>query len=339
MEPKRYSKQYVVVFAGEANRAALCAALSLPCVCVRNRAEFVAATTRKRELATIAFVDTDLLYQLVGYEPPVPIIGILEDAQTETLGHIVRVLASFPWVSHVLVTSILSGPLAANHLLMLLDRMAFGLEHEMLGSNSIGRIALLASASKREARFERMHEFFAKHGLSERSLTTISEVVEELVMNALYDAPAEAGYFTTAVPRTEDVNLPADRACEISYGLESGNVFVRVRDTFGALSRSRLIDVLNRCNSRAVSLDESRGGAGLGLWKVFSTASRIVITVIPGRLTEILIGIASKGGRIAKRLDAVHLFFSPNTNGSLDAMIPDTDDSLIDESITLTLVS
>ena len=341
VEPKQYSRQYVVVFAGEANRLALCAALSLPYVCVRNRAEFVAATTKKRELAAVAFVDTDLLFQLKlnGDVPTIPIVGIIDDAQAETLSHSVRVLDSFPWLSHILIASILSTSQAAPHLTMLLDRLAFGLEHDMLNAHGVGRVALLASASKRVARFDRMNEFFGNHGLSTRSLTTISEVAEELVMNALYDAPTEAGYFATPVPRTQDVSLPTDRACEISYGIEGGNIFVRVRDPFGALTRRRLLDVLNRCNSRSVQLDESRGGAGLGLWRVFSTASTIVITVVPGRITDILIGLTSTGGRIAKHLDAVHMFFSPDTNGSLDSLMPDLDDGLIDQSITLTLIS
>jgi hypothetical protein len=200
----------------------------------------------------------------------------------------------------------------------------------MLSAAGIGRVALLASSNRREARFERMTEFFGKHGLSPRTIGAIGEIAEELVMNALYDAPVEAGFFETAVPRTCDVDLPSERACEISYGIENGNVFVRVRDTFGALSRERLFDVLNRCKAKAVELDESRGGAGLGMWRVFSQASTLTITVIPGQVTDITIGIATKEGR--KQLLAIHLFFL--SNGTAEMIVPD-DSDLIGQPVTL----
>jgi hypothetical protein len=154
-------------------------------------------------------------------------------------------------------------------------------------------------------------------------------------MNALYDAPVESGYFKQAVSRTEDVEMPPDHACEISYGIERGNAFVRVRDPFGALQRHRLLEVLNRCNRGTVSLDESRGGAGLGLWRVFTTASTVAVTVIPGRITDILVGIVTKNGRITPGLLAAHMFFAADPATSLDTMAADDDHDLFDQSITL----
>src|SRR5262249_33575302 len=141
----------------------------------------------------------------------------------------------------------------------------------------------------------------------------------ELVMNALYNAPTEGGYFETPVSRTEDVTLPLDRACEISYGLEGPIPYVRVRDTFGALRRERLVEVLSRCNTNGVALDESRGGAGLGLWRVFSLATTVSVTVVPGRVTDILVRIAPRTGKSApKHLLAVHLFLA----GANDSALP-----------------
>jgi hypothetical protein len=171
---------------------------------------------------------------------------------------------------------------------------------------------LLNSSCRREERFERMREFFVKNGLSQRGVKTLVDVSEELVTNALYDAPVDAGYFEHHVSRTEDVDLPSDRACEISYGIDATTVFVRVRDPFGALERNRLQEVLNRCNSGEVALDESRGGAGLGLWRVFSAASTIAITVVPKTMTEMLIEFSIKDGRlVAPALHAIHLFIAP----------------------------
>ncbi|MBA3451540.1 MAG: hypothetical protein H0T42_00420 [Deltaproteobacteria bacterium] len=323
--------QYSVILAGEVHAAALCAALPAPCIVVRNRAELIAETSRP---GAIAFVDCDLLSQVYNVVTA-PIVALIDESPAETLTKTVRLLGSFPTVSHFVAASLLSGPLARTHMTMLLERLANGAEHSMLGKSGVGRVALLTRASRREARFERMSEFYSKHGLSARTLSAINDVYEELVTNALYDAPVDAGFFPKAVPRTEDVELPVDRACEISYGMEEGTAFIRIRDTFGALKRSRLLDVLHRCSTGEVELDESRGGAGLGLWRVFSAASTISITVAPGNLTDILVGIATKNGRIAaKQLLGLHLFFFPAHNDE-SARFTDDDSSLLDRSITL----
>lgn len=326
--------QYSVILAGEVHAVALCAALPAPCVRVKNRAELIAESARP---GAVAFVDCDLLSQLEGVKAP--IVAIIDEAPAETLPKAVRLLGAFPSISHFVAAPLLSGPLARSHMAMLLERLANGSEHSMLGESGVGRVALLTRASRREARFDRMSEFFSKHGLSARTISAINDVYEELVTNALYDAPVEAAFFPKPVPRTEDVELPVDRACEISYGVEEGTAFIRIRDTFGALKRSRLLDVLNRCSSMEVSIDESRGGAGLGLWRVFSVASTISITVSPGSLTDIVVGIATKNGRIAaKQLLALHLFFFPPKN-ERPASFSDLDHELLDRSITLVRVA
>jgi hypothetical protein len=226
---------------------------------------------------------------------------------------------------------------------MLLERLESGPANHVLGGPSgIGRTALLGSSSRREARFERMREFFAAQGISTRTISSINDIAEELVTNALYDAPVEAGYFKAAVLRTEEIELPPEHACEISYGLEQESVFIRVRDPFGALTRARLLNVLNRCTAAGVSLDESRGGAGLGLWRIFSTASTISLTVIPGALTDIHVRIEARKRRsVGKQLLAIHLFFPEEheAEGAHGRFAADHDHDLMDESFTALCVA
>ncbi len=327
-------KPCAVILSAETHAALLSKALTIPSIVAKNAAELLAEVRRKK--VSIAFVDVDLLPLLGEQLSTIPVVGIIDQPASSSLGAVVRSLSRFSSLSQVITVSQLDSPQAQAHLKTLIDRLADGPERDLLGVEGVGRMAMLAQASHREARFTRMREYFAKHELSERTITALNDVAEELVMNALYNAPTEAGYFKTPVSRTEDVSLPLERACEISYGLEDGCPFVRVRDTFGALRRNRLIEVLDRCSkTEGVTLDESRGGAGLGIWRVFSTARTIAITVIPGRLTDILVRLSPKPGRAAKQLFAVHLFFVPEQVEELDALMLDQDSSLVDNSITL----
>jgi hypothetical protein len=324
-----------VVYASEARASLLRAILPAPWICVLSRAELVAACTSGN---SIAFVDVDVLDQLDADSVNAPIIAVLDAKPNEALAETVRLLDKLSWLAHLVSLPMLQSPRGRQHLSMLFDRITHGPEHPMLGASGRGRTAMLASASRREARFERMREYFGKQGLGDRLITTLIDVSEELVMNALYDAPVEAGFFQRARQRFEDVNLPPDRACEISYGMQDDTVFIRLRDPFGALSKARLMEVLNRCNAANVQLDESRGGAGLGLWRVFQAASTLSITVIPKQLTEVVVGIGIKDSRKVAKPTAVHLFFS-KADADQAAFAADEDLGLIDNSITFVHVA
>jgi hypothetical protein len=304
---------------------------------VTSRAELAAEVARR--FRPIVFVDAELLPHIGGEALQVPIVAIVDDEAPQVLSRTIRAFDSLAWLGHCISAAMLALPLARPHLAILVDRILDSPDQGLLGSSGVGRMARIARASRRELRFERMHQFFAKHGLSERAIRSISDVSEELVMNALYDAPVEAGHFPAAVPRTEDVELPHDLACEISYGIENGTAFVRLRDPFGAFTRDRLLEVLNRCNATDIPLDESRGGAGLGLWRIFKSATTISITVVPGRLTDICVGLAIEKGRLVKQLHAVDLFFKPRATDLLDSVVVGNDHDMFDQSITLVVAS
>ena len=324
-------KRVAFVFARDTCAALIIGALDRPHLRLRTRAEFVAA--RLRHDPAIAFVEADLIPLIEGETTKLVVVAIVDD----TLAEAVRSLSSFPWLSHLVTVAMLAMPRASVHLERLIEQLEHGPTQHVMGTAGVGRVALLAASSRREARFERMREFFSTQGMTARTVTLITDVAEELVTNALYDAPAEAGYFKTPVARTSDVDLPPEHACEISYGIEQGSAFVRIRDPFGALGRDRVIGVLNRCNATDVALDESRGGAGLGLWRVFSSASTISITVIPGRLTDILVRIETKKGRsIGKSMLAIHMFFPDELalDGAQSRFAADHDADLMDDSFT-----
>ena len=330
-----------VVFARDAQATLLQSVLPPPVVVVRNRDELMAAIGKR---SRVAFVDADLLDTLEGTFR-IPIVAVSDFGRADALAETVRLLDRYPGVAHVVAASLLAGNHAREHVERLIERLAAGPEPNasLIGSDGIGRCALLARASRREARFDRMREFFERQGVSQRTIGALLEIAEELVMNALYDAPAEGGYFLKPRERVEDVELPADLACEIGYGIEAGTAFVRLRDPFGALARRRMTQVLTRCASSLsdVEVDSSRGGAGLGLWRVFRAATMISISVIPGSLTEFLVGIRLHEGRAAtKQIEAVHLFFASRSEEYESMTIaPEDSHGLVDQSITLTLVA
>jgi|GEM_PF-2847008 len=273
---------------------------------VGSAREFLAA---RCDAKTVAFLDNSTLAELGTAAPTGPVIAICDD----TLQSSVAWLTRYPWLSHVMSTGLLRHPIAAEHLGNVMATVTSGHKVRLLdwlGPSLAGRRVRLAHASRRVDRLERMAGYFESREVSGRTIQLLRDAAEELLTNAFYDAPVAAGVLDQPISRTQDVALSEDSACDMVYGCRDDLAIVRVRDPFGSLSRTRLVEVLTRCarTDMGVEVDETMGGAGLGLWRIFSAASFVAISVVNNRHTEFLVGI---GKRVASatRPFAFHLFF------------------------------
>ena len=258
-----------------------------------------------RSPGTVAILDRTTL-PLVA-PPAGPVIAICD----EPLPAAIAWLADHPWISHVVSASMLDHPIA-DELLDNVFRTFVSDKPRLLdwiGPTIVGRRVRLIRAASRATRIDKMSELFAGHAVSARTIAQLRDAAEELLTNAFYNAPV-AGGGGAPVSRTEDVELPEASACDLAYGCRDDLAIVRVRDPFGSLTRARLVEVLTRC-ARAdmqVQVDETMGGAGLGMWRVFASASFVAVLVEKHQLTEILVGIAKRSTAAPKPF-ALHLFF------------------------------
>lgn len=289
--------------------------LSSEITIVRSAQEWLAA---ERDAKTVTFVDNTTLTSLdqVASLPradqlasPGPVIVVCDD----TLQTAIAWLPARAWLSNVVSTTTLQLPSAAEHIgnvMRTLTHTGAPRLLDWLGSTVIGRRVRLAHASRRVERLDRMTTFFDGKGVGGRTIELLRDAAEELLTNAFYDAPVAAGALSQPISRTQDVSLSDDSACDMVYGCRDDLAVVRVRDPFGSLARGRLIEVLMRCarTDMAVEVDETMGGAGLGLWRIFTAASFVALAVVQNRYTEFLVGI---GKRLPARPKpfAFHLFF------------------------------
>jgi len=295
-----------VVWTSEPLRGELCKRVGG--VAVTSMEEFAEAT---RDGKTIAFVDQANIDLLATVDPELvrgPIVAVCDESLNAAVGWL-----QYPWISHVLSSAMLEHPMCEQHLENVLRSLNGDGQPRLLDwlePKVTGRRIRLTHASKRVERLERMSEFFETKGVGSRSVQLLRDAAEELLTNAFYDAPVAAGALKP-ISRTQDVLLPDESACDLAYGCRQDLAIVRVRDKFGSLSRRRLVEVLGRCSrtDMAVEVDETMGGAGLGLWRIFSGASFVAISVLKNRHTEFLVGIATKRVTSGPRPFAFHLFF------------------------------
>ncbi|HET9622963.1 MAG TPA: hypothetical protein VFP84_16440 [Kofleriaceae bacterium] len=255
----------------------------------------------------VGFVDRTTL-PLLDAASPGPVISICDEPLPTAIGWI----TARPWLSHVMSASMLEHPIADEHLENVLRTLVSPKPRllDWLGPSVVGRRVRLTRAASRAARIDKMSEFFTSHAVSPRTIAQLRDAAEELLTNAFYNAPVAAGARAQPVSRTEDIELPEASACDLAYGCRDDLAIVRVRDPFGSLTRARLVEVLTRCarSDMQVQVDETMGGAGLGMWRIFSAASFVAVLMVKHQLTEILVGIAKRSAA-APRPFAFHLFF------------------------------
>lgn len=121
----------------------------------------------------------------------------------------------------------------------------------------------------------------------------VGEAAYELLMNAVYDAPSLAdGTPRYAMDRTASVTLEDWERPSLVCATDGVRLALQSTDPFGGLQRWHVFESVSRGLSAQSSggdgvVDSSRGGAGLGFFKMFSCAPTVFASVDRGRSTEV----------------------------------------------------
>ncbi len=176
----------------------------------------------------------------------------------------------------------------------------FGLEKYLSWGVKVNSAVVHTYEAKREALIAVTGS--ARDGGARRpTIARIESVVDELLMNAMYDAPAVANGTAPETPRriTDQVG---DTEAKLRWASDGRYFAVSVEDRYGALSKAAILDHLQRARlerGRPRTSEES-GGAGLGLFFILSSVTRFIANVDSGLRTEVICLFDLKqGGRDA----------------------------------------
>lgn len=115
-------------------------------------------------------------------------------------------------------------------------------------------------------------------------------ISEELLMNALYDAPRDAASQEFA-GNAQDFAAPPPPTASLLYGADQLTFAVAVRDAFGSLKKEqffRYIQKVRRRHEGTDIIDTKQGGAGLGLFKILFSSHALICNCAPDKQTEVI---------------------------------------------------
>ena len=118
----------------------------------------------------------------------------------------------------------------------------------------------------------------------------IGQVCEELLMNALYDAPVDADgkqIFAEVDPR-DRTKSRSPKPVSIRYAACEEGFAIAVRDRFGRLAKNTILSYIEKCLHSPIQIDRKTYGAGLGIYLVANAAASYVVNVAYGIATEVV---------------------------------------------------
>lgn len=160
------------------------------------------------------------------------------------------------------------------------------------------RATLNGSRDKHEV-IANARAFFERLEIAERLVANACHIVEELVTNAIFNAPVHddtGEHLYARRRRNEDVALPDGKRVELLLRADGERLAITVTDPWGTLAAADVHAYLAKGFRRGPDqVDKKDGGAGLGLYQVFDAASHLVVVIEPRVRSEVTALIEAGG--------------------------------------------
>ncbi len=230
------------------------------------------------ELATAA---AELLPRLTG---EARVIAVLPKAN---LAAVVDIMQSSDRLSGLLVAEELDTRELSAMATRVLNGDIFGLE-KMIGWGTMIHSALVGDYQEKSLCISQISEFAEQMGVRRKYREAIEQCVDEMLMNALYDAPVdEQGKpIFSEIPTKTRISLRVEQKVVVQFACDGHRFAVSVRDAFGTLERNTVLRYLHKCLHAEQQIDRKVGGAGLGLYLMVNSATTVFFNVLPGVATE-----------------------------------------------------
>ena len=160
----------------------------------------------------------------------------------------------------------------------------FGVEKYLLWGTEL-HTETITRGSQRLYIVDKIAEAVRARGQSARVASMSMLVTDELISNAVHNAPVDAHgvHYRKDLPRDVDLELDPRHQVRLRWGCDARYVAIEVTDQFGSLDRDTILRSLGKQDVR-----NSGGGAGMGVALSYRSCDHLVFNLAPGKRTEII---------------------------------------------------
>ena len=250
-------------------------------------------STQKPDLAIIS---SDIASLSVILHQQMPQVALMLTSQVEISQHI-ELLSEHPSICHILYQDEQDPIFTQKNIFVtaakILSNDVFGLEKYLNWGVDVKEFIITSSAD-RAFFLEAMKTDLAKAGIQSSHIRNATLIADELLMNAIYDAPIDRKSGQSKynhLSRRVVIDLGPKEYGKLRFAFDGTTIAISVDDPFGALQRDTIIRYLKSCfdgRFGSINVAEGKGGGGMGLFQIISTAHLMITNIKPHEKTEII---------------------------------------------------
>ena len=168
----------------------------------------------------------------------------------------------------------------------------FGLEKYLSWGVEVRELDV-SDSLERESINQKVIQYFTELGIKNNIRTRCQIVIEELLMNAIYDAPTgtDGVALHNHKSRSERIILTAGQKAKLKFATDGLYLGISVEDPFGVFKKETIFKYLEKNYSTKGSVNQSnleKGGAGKGLYMISENSNLVIYNVAPHTKTEVI---------------------------------------------------
>lgn len=156
-------------------------------------------------------------------------------------------------------------------------------------SEASGHMITLKKSSQRLNAVESTAKYLEKRGVKSRISARVAQAVDELLMNAIFNAPHSSDGNPTRrmTPRDAEFDLPRDERVQLETIVDDDYVGICISDQFGSLDRDLVLRLMSKnYKKRDYTPKDNQPGAGLGVYGVIEMGFSLLFVCKAGYFTE-----------------------------------------------------
>lgn len=167
----------------------------------------------------------------------------------------------------------------------------FGLERYVGVDSKVQKITLKKSSQKNAA-VDAIQNVFSKCKVPSRLAALGAKAADELIMNAIFDAPTDGKGQQTRLktPRDSDFVLFDKEEVDVEFSFCPEYFALGVSDQFGSIKKKILLDFITQdFSKKAYLVRKENPGAGLGLHGIIGGGLSAIFICKPGIRTQVIL--------------------------------------------------
>jgi len=245
---------------------------------------------KKYQLIICNLSQTEILKWLQQSQCNIPVVGMAPAGIQNALHD----MQNSPFIDFMICQDFCENEFAIKNIQATLNKILshdiFGIEKYLSKDSEIHEIKIERSSLRSEYT-SKLQDHFKKLGLRASLLDRCWIVTEEMLMNAIYDAPTDSKgkSLFNHLPRTQEIVLAANESAKLRFASDGEILAISVTDPFGVLKKKTIFDYLQSCyQGNAGSMNKEKGGAGRGLHQIVENSDLVIFNVKDRVKTEVL---------------------------------------------------